>query len=229
MLNPSQDNRGSSSAIRVVIIEDQQEIREGLQQILDGAPGFSCVSAFASMEPALSELPRLLKTPETIPSVVLTDIGLPGMSGIDGIRILKAEYPKLPVMVLSVFEDDDRIFEAICAGATGYLLKRTPPDRILESLREVVGGGAPMSPEVARRVVNLFQRLQPPRKESCNLTPHELRILKLLVEGHIYKTAAAELKVTVNTISFHVRNIYDKLQVHSKAEAVAKAVRNNLV
>lgn len=229
MLNPSQDNRDSSSAIRVVIIEDQQEIREGLQQILDGAEGFSCISGYASMEPALKELPQMIRGAETTPTVILTDIGLPGMSGIDGIRILKAEYPKLPVMVLSVFEDDNRIFEAICAGATGYLLKRTPPDRILASLREVVGGGAPMSPEVARRVVNLFQRLQPPRKESWNLTPHELRILKLLVEGHIYKTAAAELKVTVNTISFHVRNIYEKLQVHSKSEAVAKAVRNNLV
>jgi DNA-binding NarL/FixJ family response regulator len=229
MLNLSQDNLDSSSAIRVVIIEDQPEIREGLQQILDGAEGYSCTGGYESMEDALSDLPRLMKSPDTTPSVILTDIGLPQMSGIDGIRILKANYPSLPIMVLSVFEDDDRIFEAICAGATGYLLKKTPPDRLLASLREVVDGGSPMSPEVARRVVNLFHRLQPPPKESWNLTPHEKRILKLLVEGHIYKTAAAELKVSVFTISFHVRHIYEKLQVHSKSEAVAKAVRNNLV
>ena len=132
-------------------------------------------------------------------------------------------------IVLSVFNDDNRIFAALCAGATGYLVKKTPSVEILKSIREVVEGGAPMSPEVARRVVNIFRNWRPPQKEDYNLTPHELRVLKLLVDGHIYKTAAAELKVTVYTVSFHVRKIYEKLQVHSKTEAVAKAIKLNLV
>jgi DNA-binding NarL/FixJ family response regulator len=160
---------------------------------------------------------------------VLNDIGLPGMSGIEGIRILKERHPDLLVLVLTIHDDDDRIFEAVCAGASGYLLKKTPPARLLESVREAVDGGAPMSPEVARRVITLFRTIRPPHNPTSDLTPHEVRLLRLLVEGHSYKTAAAELDVTVHTISFHLRSIYQKLQVHSKSEAVAKALRNRLV
>jgi DNA-binding NarL/FixJ family response regulator len=125
--------------------------------------------------------------------------------------------------MLTIYDDDDRIFEALCAGASGYLLKKTPPARLLESLREAVAGGAPMSPEVARRVVALFRTFRPPDDTTCDLTPHETRLLRLFVEGHNYKTAAAELGVTVHTISVHLRSIYDKLRVHSKSEAVVKA------
>lgn len=159
----------------------------------------------------------------------MLDIGLPGMSGLEGIRILHERQPQWLLVMLTVFDDDARIFQALCAGAAGYLLKKTPPDRLLEALREVVAGGAPMSPEVARRVVHLFRKFQAPAQSSHELTAHETRILKLLVEGHNYKTAAIELGVSVNTISFHVRSIYTKLQVHSKSEAVAKALRNNWV
>jgi DNA-binding NarL/FixJ family response regulator len=163
-----------------------------------------------------------------LPDVALVDIGLPQMSGIDGIRVLKQSYPDLLLLMLTVYDDDKRIFDAMCAGATGYLLKKTPPARLLESLKEVTAGGAPMSPEVARRVVALFREIRPP-EASYDLTPHKIRILKLLVEGYNYKTAAAELDVSVNTIRFHMRSIYDKLQVHSRSEAVAKSLRQRII
>jgi DNA-binding NarL/FixJ family response regulator len=212
-----------SGVIKVAIIEDHREIREGLATLIDGTDGFRCTGSFRSMEEALAQIGR------DLPDVVLNDIGLPGMSGIEGIKILRERYPDLQVLVLTVYDDDERIFDAICAGACGYLLKKTPPARLLESLREAVAGGAPMSPEVARRVITLFREIRPPERADYDLTPHETRLLKLFVDGHNYKTAAAELGVTVHTVSFHLRSIYDKLQVHSKTEAVAKALRDRLV
>ena len=131
--------------------------------------------------------------------------------------------------MLTVYNDDRRIFDALCAGACGYLLKKTPPARLLESLREAASGGAPMSPEVARRVVALFREVRPPEDVAYHLTPHEIRVLQLLVDGYNYKTAAAELDVSINTVRFHMRSIYEKLQVHSKSEAVAKSLRQRIV
>jgi len=209
--------------IKVAIIEDQREIRECLTLLVNGSDGYSCTGSYRSMEEALESIPRQL------PDVVLSDIGLPGMSGIDGVRILKERHPDLLVLMLTVYDDDERIFAAMCAGACGYLLKKTPPARLLDSLSEVMAGGAPMSPEVARRVIALFREIRPPDRADYHLTPHETRLLKLFVEGHNYKTAAAELRVSVNTVNFHVRSIYDKLQVHSRSEAVAKALLNRLV
>jgi DNA-binding NarL/FixJ family response regulator len=209
--------------IKVAIIEDEREIRECLTVLVNGSDGYSCTGSYRSMEEALESIPRQL------PDVVLSDIGLPGMSGIDGVRILKERYPDLLVLMLTVYDDDERIFAAMCAGACGYLLKKTPPARLLDSLSEVVAGGAPMSPEVARRVIALFREIRPPERADYHLTPHETRLLKLFVEGYNYKTAAAELRVSVNTVNFHVRSIYDKLQVHSRSEAVVKALLNRLV
>jgi DNA-binding NarL/FixJ family response regulator len=213
----------TETTIRVAIIEDRREIREGLAMIINGTPGFLCSGTYRSMEDALERIGH------DLPHVVLNDIGLPGMSGLDGIRVLKARHPELLILMLTVYDDDDRIFEALCAGASGYLLKKTPPLRLLESLREAVAGGAPMSPEVASRVIRLFRGFRPPDSAQYDLTPHEIRILRLFVEGHNYRSAAAELGVTVHTISFHLRSIYDKLQVHSKSEAVAKAIRSRLI
>jgi DNA-binding NarL/FixJ family response regulator len=209
--------------ITVAIVEDQPEIRQGLAALIGGTPGYRCVGAFRSMEEAL---PRFQPP---LPHVVLIDIGLPGMSGIDGIRALKGRFADVLMLVLTIYDDDDRIFEAMCAGACGYLLKKTAPARLLESIREVVEGGAPMSPEVARRVIDLFREIRPPAHADHHLTPHETRLLKLLVDGHNYKSAAAELHVSINTISFHMRRVYEKLQVHSKSEAVAKALRQRLI
>lgn len=209
--------------IKVAIVEDRREIRDALTMLINGTDGFRCSGAYRTMEEALDKIKG------EIADVVLSDIGLPGMSGIEGIRILKERYPNLTVLMLSVYEDDERIFDALCAGACGYLLKRTSPARLIESLKEAVQGGAPMSPEVARRVVALFRDIRPPERADYQLTPHETRLLKLLVEGHNYKTAAAELGVSFHTIHFHVRNIYEKLQVHSKSEAVSKALRDRIV
>jgi len=209
--------------IKVVIVEDVAKIREGLRTLIDGTEGYCCTGALRSMEEAIPQIAR------DQPDVVLVDIGLPGMSGIAGIRKLKEKHPNLSVLMLTVYDDDARIFDALCAGACGYLLKKTPPARLLESIKEVVDGGAPMSPEIARRVIALFREKQPPGEADYQLTPHEIRLLKLLVEGHNYKSVAAELDVSFNTIKFHMRSIYGKLQVHSKSEAVAKALRNRII
>jgi DNA-binding NarL/FixJ family response regulator len=206
--------------VKVAVVEDQPRIREGLRFILDSTADFCCVAALGSVEEALAGLPEV--------DVVLMDIGLPGRSGIEGIQMLKARRPPLLMVAVTVHEDDERIFQALCAGASGYLLKKTPPDRLLDGLRDVVAGGAAMSPEVAGRVIALFQRHPPVPAAEHPLTPHELRLLRLLGDGHSYKSAAAELGSSINTIGFHVRSIYGKLEVHSKSEAVAKALRTGL-
>jgi DNA-binding NarL/FixJ family response regulator len=228
MLENSQETEAMGSApqptiIKVAIIEDRREIRDGLAMLISGTDGYRCTGGFRSMEEALSKISF------DLPDIVLCDIGLPGMSGIEGMRLLKERYPQLLLLMLTVYDDDERIFDALCAGACGYLLKKTPPVRLLESLKEAVEGGSPMSPEVARRVIAIFRDIRPPERADYELTPHETRLLKLLVEGHNYKTAALELNVSVNTVSFHMRRIYEKLQVHSKSEAVAKALRDRLV
>ncbi len=212
-----------TSGIKVAIVEDERDIRECLTFLINGTDGFECSGSYRSMEEALDSIAHKL------PDVVLSDIGLPGMNGVEGIRILKQRHPDLLILMLTIYDDDERIFDAMCAGASGYLLKKTPPAKLLESLKEAVAGGAPMSPEVARRVITLFREIRPPDRADYQLTPHETRLLKLFVEGHIYKTAAVELGVSVNTVNFHVRNIYEKLQVHTRSEAVAKALVNRLV
>ncbi len=211
------------AVIKVAIVEDLREVREGLVMLINGTNGFSCVGRFRTMEQAIENLSC------EQPDMVLTDIGLPGMDGIAGIKILKEQFPALPVLALTVYDDDERIFAALCAGAVGYLLKNTQPARLLESLREVKAGGSPMSPEVARRVITLFQNFTPPTNADYHLTPQEKQMIKMLVEGHSYKPAAYQLKISYHTVSFHLRNVYEKLRVHSKSEAVAKTLRENLV
>jgi len=208
--------------IKVAIIEDVRNIRDGLTMLINGTEGFRCTGTYRTMEEALEKIPL------DVPDVVLSDIGLPQMDGIEGIRILKERYPDLLILMLSVYDDDERIFDALCAGACGYLLKGTPPARLLECLKEAVAGGAPMSPEVASRVIKLFRDIRPP-ESAYELTPHEIRLLQLLVDGHTYPTAAATLNVSVNTVKFHMRQIYEKMQVHSKSDAVAKALRDRLI
>jgi DNA-binding NarL/FixJ family response regulator len=214
---------GETKTISVALIEDVRQVREGLAVLVDGTPGFRCSGAYRSMEDALARIGF------AVPDVVVTDLGLPGMSGTEGIRVLRERYPGLPVLALTIFEDDDEVFAALCAGACGYLLKNTPPARLLESVREVVDGGAPMSPQIARRVVTLFREFRPPERAECRLTPQETELLRLLVEGHHYKTAAVVMGLSRHTVAFHARNVYEKLRVHSKSEAVARALRDRLV
>jgi len=209
--------------IKTLIIEDQRELREGLQTLINFTEGFKCMGAFRTAEEGVA---RAKNDP---PDVVLTDIGLPGMDGIEGIRALKEMYPNLVILVLTIHDDNERIFDALCAGACGYLLKRTPPTKLLENIKEAVTGGAPMSPEVASRVIKLFREVRPPERVDYDLTPHETRILKLLVNGYNFTTAARKLGVSYNTVKFHMTNIYGKLQVHSKTDAVAKALQNRLL
>jgi DNA-binding NarL/FixJ family response regulator len=221
--SPASFSTDKSVPVRVVIVEDHREFREYLSALISGTQGFECLGSFRSVEEALPQLTA------HVPDVMLIDIGLPGKNGIEGIRLFKERFPEILFLTLTVHDDDERIFDALCAGAAGYLLKKTQPARLVESVKEAAQGGAPMSPEIARRVIKLFREIRPPQRADYNLTPHELRILRLLVEGHNYKTAATKLGVAPTTINFHLQNIYQKLQVHSKTEAVAKALRNRLI
>jgi DNA-binding NarL/FixJ family response regulator len=222
-MNTNVDGPAPDVPVRVVIIEDLREVREGLTMLINGTSGFRSAGSYRTMEDALRGMAA------SRPHVILTDIGLPGMDGIEGTRILRERFPDVPILALSVYDDDENVFNAICAGASGYLLKNTPPARLLESLQEVVNGGAPMSPDVARRVVTLFREYRPPERASYRLTPQEHDLLRLMVDGHHYKTAADVMGISTNTVSFHLKHIYEKLQVHSKSEAVAKALREHLL
>jgi DNA-binding NarL/FixJ family response regulator len=209
--------------IRVMIVEDDRVTRDGLRLLVDGTPGYSCVSVFGSLEQVLAG-----RTGEQ-PNVVLLDIKLPGVPGSRGVALLRERWPGAAILMLTAFDDEDKIFESLCNGATGYLLKRTPPVRLLEAVREARDGGAPMSPEIARKVVELFRRTAPPVALEESLTPQETRLLRLLAEGCSYQTAGGELGVSINTVRNYIRNVYEKLQVHTKSAAVSKAMRAGLL
>ena len=212
-----------TASLRVVLIEDLRDIRLGLVALINGTTGFECVAAYGSVETALAQIERVA------PDVILTDIGLPGMSGIEGIERFRKIFPDIPIIALTIYDNDEQIFNALCTGANGYLLKNTPPARLLEALEVAASGGSPMSPAIAARVVNLFRQFRPPEQANYHLTPQETDLLKLLIEGHHKKTAAREMDISIHTVSFHLKNIYEKLQVHSKTEAVAKALREKIV
>jgi DNA-binding NarL/FixJ family response regulator len=213
----------NAEPIRVAIVEDQRRTREGLRALIEGSEEYRCAGAWSSMEEAL----RFEGLADL--DVILLDIGLPGMSGIEGIPALRKGCPRAALVVLTVYEDNERVFQALCAGAVGYLLKNTPAAKLLDGLKEAVDGGSPMSPKIARRVVEIFRKYQPPEKVDYDLTPHEVRLLKLLVEGHSYRSAADQLGASINTIAFHIKSIYGKLQVHSKSQAVARALSEGLL
>lgn len=213
----------TSRPIQVAIVEDQRRTREGLAALIDGAPGLRVAGQFDRVE-ALLHLGGA-----TPPDVLLLDIGLPGMSGIDGVRALRARWPELRILILTVHGDDDHVFAAICAGACGYLLKDTPPPALLEAVSQVHGGGAVMSPAIAHAVLAMFRRHSPPRDEQHDLTEREVQVLRHLGEGLAYKQIAATLRVSLDTVRFHLRNIYGKLHVHSKSEAVIAALRRGIV
>ncbi|MDQ3745177.1 MAG: response regulator transcription factor [Acidobacteriota bacterium] len=212
-----------AALIRTAIIEDDEVARDCLRLLVGGTPGYECVGAFGSVEEALSEGFRV------VPDVLLLDINLPGMSGSEGVRLFHERHPRMHILMLTVYAEQDRVFESICNGACGYLLKKTPPARLLEAVREAHEGGAPMTPEIARKVVALFRKTARPEQLDEDLTPHEIRLLKLLAEGYSYQDAADTFGVSINTLRNHIRSIYDKLHVHSKSEAVSKALRYRLI
>jgi len=210
--------------IRVMIVEDDRVTRDGLRQLVDGTPGYRCLSVFGSLEQVLAG-----RAGEQQPNVVLLDIQLPGMPGSRGVGSLRERWPGAAILMLTAFDDEDKIFESLCNGATGYLLKRTPPARLLEAVREARDGGAPMSPEIARKVVELFRRTAPPITLEEALTPQEIQLLRLLAEGCSYQTAGGQLGISINTVRNYIRNVYEKLQVHTKSAAVSKAMRAGLL
>jgi DNA-binding NarL/FixJ family response regulator len=213
-----------TETIGVAVIDDELSMRRGLGLIIEGTPGYHCIGTYSSVEEALRSIGS-----ET-PDVLLLDIHLPGgMLGSEGVRVLLDKYPAMQVLMLTISDEEEKIFESLCNGASGYLLKKTPPAELLEAIRNVHEGGAPMSPEVARRVVRLFQKIAPPEKIDYDLTPHEVRVLGLLAQGYSYQTAARKLNVSINTIRTYVRNIYDKLHVHSKSAAVHKALKSGIL
>jgi len=191
--------------------------------LIAGTPGYSLTGTWPSVEDAL-KLPTA-----SAPDVLLLDIHLPGMLGSEGVRLLRDRHARLQVLMLTVFAEQDKVFESICNGACGYLLKKTPPTRLLEAIREAHEGGSPMSPEIARKVVSFFQKTDEPVTKDERLTPHELRLLKMLSEGHSYQSAGGLLDISVNTVRNYIRSIYGKLHVHSKSEAVTKALRRRLI
>lgn len=205
--------------ITVAIIEDVKEIKEGLELLIDSGEGFQCVKTFATAEEALAGLPGMQ------PDVVLMDINLPGMNGIEAVRVLKMKCPRTQFIMSTVYEDDDNIFESLKAGASGYLLKKTAPSKILDSITEVYHGGSPMSSQIARKVISSFQQ-KDSIDETDLLTVREKEILKLLAKGLRYKEIAAELDISMDTVRTHTRHIYEKLQVQSRTEAINKIMGN---
>jgi DNA-binding NarL/FixJ family response regulator len=211
------------ATLAVAVIEDDRGTREGLAALIGGSPGFQCVGTYASVEEALRRLPA------AVPDIVLLDIHLPGMTGSEGVRLLRERHAGMQVLMLTVFAEEERIFESLCNGACGYLLKKTPPARVLEAIREAHQGGSPMSPEIARKVVVALQTSGPVQKPEQALTPHEARIIRMLADGDSYQDVGDRLGITVNTVRNHIRRIYEKLHVHTKSEAVSKALRGRLI
>ena len=204
--------------LNVSIVEDDDEIRESLAILINGTAGFSCIHTFCDCETAI---PRILEDP---PDVILMDIGLPGMSGIDGIRILKEKMAEIDILMLTVHGDSKSVFEALCAGACGYLIKDTQPGKLLDAIREANKGGAPMSTQIARMVVDSFKT-----KPHSDLTQRETGVLTQLCKGKSYRMIAETLFISEETVRRHIKNIYKKLEVGSKSEAVAKALKEKLV
>lgn len=209
--------------ITIAIIEDNTELREGLATLLGTDPRYSCIGAFGDCESFLRSLD------DDVPDVVLMDIGLPGINGVECLRRIQERRLRMHIIMLTIFEDEEKIFQSLCSGAAGYLLKESHPETILRAIEEIVAGGAPMSPRIARRVLNMFAHAVAPRETSIDLSERERAVLEKLVKGLSYKMIAEELFISVHTVNSHLKNIYEKLHVHSKSEAVAKALKDRIV
>ena len=209
--------------VEVWLVEDDQTFRHALARVINQAKGLCCSSEFKNCEDALAALKH--RSP---PKVLLLDIGLPGMSGLEGIRLFRAKIPNLQIIILTAFDEQDKVVQAVCSGAVGYLLKGASRTRVVESIREVLAGGAPINAQIARRVLEVFARLAP-KKRDYELTEREQEILELLVAGHMAKEIAIETKLSYHTVDSHVRHIYEKLHVNSRAAVVTKALQDGLV
>jgi len=210
--------------IKVAIFEDNRSLREGLAAMIGGTTGFHCVGAFPNCNNLLKNISQ------ANPDVVLMDIEMPGINGIEAVGMIKEEYPDMKVLMETIFDDDEKIFNSICAGAEGYILKHTSPAEIMEAIKEIHEGGSPMTPSIANRVLKMVKlRPETGSKESFDLTDREKEILMCLVKGMSYKMVADACFISIETVNVHIKNIYRKLQVHSKSEAVAKAIKGKIV
>jgi DNA-binding NarL/FixJ family response regulator len=208
----------------VVIFEDNRHLREALELLLDNAPGYSCAGAYPECDNLIPDIKAVNC------DVILMDIEMPGMNGIEATKIIKKNFPGIPILIQTAFLDDNYIFDAICAGASGYILKSTSPEGYIKAIEEVRLGGSPISPGIAKKVLDLFRtKMQPATNNDYNLTAQEKKILQLLVDGKSYKQISAELYITIQTSKTHIKNIYAKLHVHSGTEAVVKALRDKIV
>jgi DNA-binding NarL/FixJ family response regulator len=210
--------------INVIIVEDNETICDGLAALINGTDGFRCLATYSDCESLLKHIDDLT------PDVLLMDIVLPGMSGIEGVKKIKPIAPDLNILMLTIYGENDLVFEALCAGACGYLLKNTPPARLLEAIKEAQEGGSPMSPSIARKVVSLLQQKNLLSASSeFILTAREKEILNALAQGNNYQAIADSLFISVSTVRFHIRNVYQKLHVQTQSEAVATAIRKGLI
>ncbi|MBK7632460.1 MAG: response regulator transcription factor [Ignavibacteriales bacterium] len=211
--------------INVAIVEDNTTIREGLAALINGTEGYKCIGAFGDVE---SFLPKIGLLPI---NVVLMDIGLPGMNGIEGAKSAVIKNPDLSILMLTVYEESEFVFDALCAGACGYLVKKTPPARLLEAIRDANDGGSPMSSRIARQVITAFKegKALSAQIQNYDLSDREISVLNLLSDGYNYQEIAETLFISVDTVRHHIRNIYKKLHVHSQSEAVAKAIRKKII
>jgi len=210
--------------IKVIIVEDNNTIRDGLSFIIDATEGMRALAAFSNVEDYLVNLPNLE------PDVILMDIGLPGKNGIEGVKETVKIYADAVILMQTVYENSEKIFEALCAGASGYLLKKTPPSKIVEAIRDAHTGGSPMSSSIARKVVNYLKDKESKIEDAdILLTDREKEILRDLTRGNSYKMIADNLNLSIDTIRYHISKIYKKLHVHNQSAAVAIALKNNLV
>jgi DNA-binding NarL/FixJ family response regulator len=210
--------------IRVTIFEDNQSLRVGLYHLINGSDGYECVGTFENC----SNLMKNIK--DTEPDIVLMDIAMPGINGIEAVKMIRTKYPDLKILMQTIFQDNEKIFDSILAGANGYILKNTSPARILEAIKEIIDGGAPMSPSVATKVLKMVSQKTPaPQGDTFNLSDREIEILRCLVKGMSYKMIADACQISIDTVRAHIKNIYEKLQVHSKGEAIAAAIKGNIV
>jgi len=210
--------------IRVTIFEDNKHLRESLYYLINGTDGFNCVGAYPDCNDLLFHLNK------NLPDVVLMDIEMPGINGIEGVKLIRKNFPEIYVLMQTVFYDDENIFNAVCAGASGYILKSTSPANYVEAIRDVKNGGSPMTGSIARRVLELFQKNYAPTINSdYQLTPKEKEILQQMVQGKSFKMVADVLNITYETVRTHMKSIYHKLHVNSNTEAVSKAIREKIV
>lgn len=209
---------------KVAIFEDNKKLRESLEQLINSSEDMVCTGAFPDADKLMSRIKQ------AEPDVVLMDINMPGISGIEAVKMIKETFPKIHILMQTVFDHSDKIFASICAGASGYILKKTTPKKILDAIRETNSGGAPMTPSIAVKVLDMFRvQARHEKNEFIDLSVREREVLSLLVKGGSYKAIAAACFISIDTVNTHVRHIYEKLHVHSKSEAVAKAIFQKLV